>query len=158
MIWKPYISKNTYHQKPWEMDILLILYEYSSDFLHYIIFVPPSLEATRCCNYERAPYGKEKRGRWRKRGLQGGGVGEKGVMGGSYFVLLSSVWHQNLNERENENNQTICIISDCIKSRVDIVWNNLWYQGRFKGGGRSNKPHHLRLVVHFGGIIKGKLA
>ena len=37
------------------MDILLILYEYSSDFLHYIIFVPPSLEATRCCNYERAP-------------------------------------------------------------------------------------------------------
>ena len=38
------------------MDILLILYEYSSDFLHYIIFVPPSLEATRCCNYERAPY------------------------------------------------------------------------------------------------------
>ena len=38
------------------MDILLILYEYSSDVLHYIIFVPPSLEATRWCNYERAPY------------------------------------------------------------------------------------------------------
>ena len=41
------------------MDILLILYEYSSDFLHYIIFLPPSLEATRCCNYERAPNGAE---------------------------------------------------------------------------------------------------
>ena len=37
------------------MDILIdFIWIDSSDFLHYIISkVPPSFEATRCCNYEQ---------------------------------------------------------------------------------------------------------
>ena len=38
MVWKPYIQNNTYHNKPYQFDILLIFYEYFSDLYHYIIF------------------------------------------------------------------------------------------------------------------------
>ena len=38
MVWIPYILNNIFHSKPYQLDILIIFYEYFPDIAHYIIF------------------------------------------------------------------------------------------------------------------------